>query len=56
MAITHDLLVWFAKSYGLFYLIGMSVAVLIYVWWPANRKTFDDAAGSVLHEEDKPWR
>jgi len=56
MAITHDLLVWFAKSYGLFYLIGMSAAVLIYVWWPTNRKIFDDAASSVLHEEDKPWR
>jgi cytochrome c oxidase cbb3-type subunit 4 len=36
--ITTRPLVAFAKSYGLFYLIGMSIIVLIYALWPANRK------------------
>ena len=30
MSIAHDTLVWFSKSFGLFYLIGLSVIVLVY--------------------------
>ena len=56
MTIAHDMLVWFSKSFGLFYLIAMAVGVLAYTFWPANRKAFQDAANSVLHEDDKPWR
>jgi len=56
MAFAHDTLVWFSKSFGLFYLIGLSIAILIYVYWPSNKKTFDRAANSVLHDEDKPCR
>jgi len=52
----HDDLVWISKSIGLFYLIGLSVAVLVYVYWPSNRKRFDHAATSILEGEDKPWR
>ena len=51
----HDDLVWFAKSFGLFYLIGLSVIVLVYVYWPSNKKRFDRAAQAILHDEDKPW-
>jgi cytochrome c oxidase cbb3-type subunit 4 len=29
MSIDHDILVWFSKSFGLFYLIALSVGVLI---------------------------
>jgi len=53
---THDDVVWFSKSIGLFYLIGLSLAVLAYVYWPSNRKRFDDAAKAILQGEDKPWR
>ena len=57
---THDTLVWFSKSFGLFYLIALSIAVVVYTYWPANRKRFDHAADSILHDEDKPegrpWR
>ena len=34
MTVEHDTLVWLSKSVGLFYLIGLSVAVLDYVYWP----------------------
>ena len=55
-AMTHDDFVWLAKSVGLFYLIGLSVIVLVYVYWPSNRKRFDRAAEAILDGEDRPWR
>ena len=56
MNIDHGMLVGFAKSYGLFYLLGLSVAVLVYTYWPSNRARFDRASKSVLNDEDKPWQ
>ncbi|HEX6119231.1 MAG TPA: cbb3-type cytochrome c oxidase subunit 3 [Dongiaceae bacterium] len=53
---THDVLVWFSKSFGLFYLIALSVAVVVYAYWPSNKRRFDQAADSILHDEDKPCR
>ena len=41
MQITHDFLVGFARSFGLFYLIAMSVAVTVYAFWPSLGKRFD---------------
>lgn len=54
MTIDHAFTVFFAKSYGLFYLIGLSVAVLLYTFWPSNRKRFDRAAKSILDDESGP--
>jgi cytochrome c oxidase cbb3-type subunit IV len=56
MSGAHDTLVWFSKSYGLFYLIAMSIGVLIYTYWPSNKKTFDKSAAAILDDEDRPWR
>ena len=56
MDLDHGVLVWFSKSFGLFYLIGLSIIVLAYVYWPSNKKSFDKAAASILRDEDKPWR
>ncbi len=50
----HNTLVFAAKAGGLIYFILFSIAVLIYVYWPGNRKTFDDAANSILTDEDHP--
>ena len=55
MYISHDTLVAFSKSWGLFYLIGMMICVIIYTFRPSNRKKFDQAKQSVLHQDDKPW-
>jgi cytochrome c oxidase cbb3-type subunit 4 len=56
MDMSHDLIVWFSKSFGLFYLIALSLAVVVYAYWPSNRDRFDKAATSILREEDRPWR
>jgi cytochrome c oxidase cbb3-type subunit 4 len=50
----HEFLVVFSKSWGLFYLIAMAVAVVIYAFWPSNRRRFDKAKRSVLEREDEP--
>lgn len=51
----HDTLVAFAKTFGLFYLIAMSIAVLVYVFWPGNKKRFERAKQAPLHDgEDRP--
>ena len=56
MSLAHETLVWFAKSVGLFYLIGLSLMVLAYTFWPSNRKRFQQAAVSILDDEDRPCR
>ena len=56
MDLGHDTLVWFSKSFGLFYLIGLSLIIVVYAYRPSNKKAFDHAAKSVLHKEDGPWR
>jgi cytochrome c oxidase cbb3-type subunit 4 len=54
MDFDHDSLVAFAKSWGLFYLIALAAGVLVYVFWPSNRKRFDRAKKSILDKEDRP--
>jgi len=51
---THEFLVAFSKSWGLFYLIAMAIAVIVYAFWPSNRRRFDDAKRSILDREDEP--
>ena len=41
MNLDHETVVGFAKSWGLFYLIALAIGVLIYAFWPSNRKRFD---------------
>ncbi len=51
----HETVVAFSKSWGLFYLIALSVGVLVYTFWPSNKRRFDDAKKSILEkEEDEP--
>ena len=52
----NDVIVWLSKSFGLFYLIALSIIVVAYAYWPSNKKDFDDAAQSILGHEDKPYR
>ncbi|MEW6639939.1 MAG: cbb3-type cytochrome c oxidase subunit 3 [Pseudomonadota bacterium] len=56
MEFAHDTLVWFSKSFGLFYLIALSVVVVAYAYWPSNRKAFDHAAQAILRDDDRPGR
>jgi cytochrome c oxidase cbb3-type subunit 4 len=54
--ISHDTLTYFSKSWGLFYLMAFSAAVVIYAFWPSKKKTFERAARQILDDEDKPCR
>jgi cytochrome c oxidase cbb3-type subunit 4 len=54
MALDHQSLVGFAKSWGLFYLLALAAGVLIYALWPSNRGRFDRAKASILDKDDRP--
>lgn len=56
MPFDHDTLVAFSKSFGLFYLIALSIGVAIYAFWPSNKARFERAAHDILDDEDKPCR
>jgi cytochrome c oxidase cbb3-type subunit 4 len=57
MSATFADVVWFAKTFGLFYFIGLSVVVVAWAYWPSHRKRYDAAAASILQPgEDRPWR
>jgi cytochrome c oxidase cbb3-type subunit 4 len=54
MSVTHDDLVWLSKTFGLLYLVAMSIGVLVYAYWPSNKSRFDRAATAILSDEDRP--
>jgi len=54
MELDHGTLVWFSKSFGLFYLIGLSLLVVAYAYWPSKQQEFDRAAKSIIGDEDRP--
>ena len=56
MGLDHDTLVWLSKSVGLLYMVGMSVVIVMYAYWPSNKQRFDRAADAILEDEDRPWR
>jgi cytochrome c oxidase cbb3-type subunit 4 len=56
MRLDFDTLAAFAESYGLFYLLALMLGVLVYAYWPSNRKRFEGAAASILEDEDRPWQ
>ena len=52
--ISHDMLTYFSKSWGLFYLMAFSAAVVIYAFRPSKKKDFERAARQILDDEDRP--
>ncbi len=54
--LSHDTIVAFSKSWGLFYLMGFFLCVIVYAFWPSNKKRFDRAKKSILEKDDKPWK
>ncbi|WP_415182203.1 cbb3-type cytochrome c oxidase subunit 3 [Phaeovulum sp.] len=56
MTISHDLLVVIAKSFGLFYLMGFFIVVVIYTYRPSRKAQADHAARSILTSKDQPWQ
>ena len=54
MELAHETLVWLSKSFGLFYLVALSIGVVIYAYWPSNKKRFEQAATAIFEHEDRP--
>ncbi len=44
---------WLSKSFGLFYLIALSIIIIAYAYWPSHQKDFDRAALSILDDDDQ---
>jgi cytochrome c oxidase cbb3-type subunit 4 len=51
---SHETVVWFSKSWGLFYLLALSAGVLIYTLKPSNKDKFERADNQVLETEAEP--
>ena len=51
-----EFVVWFSKSFGLFYLIALSIGIVAYAYWPSNKRKFDAAAQSILGHDDRPHK
>lgn len=43
-----DFVIYWFVAFALF------AVVLVYVYWPSNKKRFDRAAKSILDDKDKP--
>jgi len=50
----HEAIVGFSKSWGLFYLLAMAAAVVVYTFLPSNRARFKAAKTDILRKEDRP--
>jgi len=51
---THETFVFIAKTFGLFYLMGFFLIVIIVTCRTSRRAAADHAARSILTEEDRP--
>ena len=54
MGLSHDTVVAIAKSFGLFYLIALSIGICIYAFRPRNHNRFERAKNSIFDDEDGP--
>ena len=43
---------YFAQTYGLLYLFGLFMVVVVYALWPKNKDKFDAAAQIPLKEDE----
>ncbi|MEO8245135.1 MAG: CcoQ/FixQ family Cbb3-type cytochrome c oxidase assembly chaperone [bacterium] len=53
---SHDLALFLAKSFGMFYLLVFFVVVLFHTYRPSRKAQADHAAQSILTAEDTPCR
>ncbi|MEO6298215.1 MAG: CcoQ/FixQ family Cbb3-type cytochrome c oxidase assembly chaperone [Paracoccaceae bacterium] len=51
---SHDLALFLAKSFGMFYLLVFFVVVLFQTYRPSRKAAADHAAHSILAAEDRP--
>ncbi len=54
--LSHEATVSFSKTFGLLYLVALSIGITIYACWPSNKDKFDRTAQDILNDEDGPWQ
>ncbi|PHR62473.1 MAG: CcoQ/FixQ family Cbb3-type cytochrome c oxidase assembly chaperone [Robiginitomaculum sp.] len=47
----YEAMAHFAQTWGMIYFILIFAGAVAYIFWPSNRKKFDDAANSPFNEE-----
>lgn len=53
---SHDTALFVAKTFGLFYLLGFFILIVIHTYRPSRKAGADRAARSILTAEDRPCR
>jgi cytochrome c oxidase cbb3-type subunit 4 len=53
---SHETLVLIAKTFGLFYLMGFFILIVIHTWRPSAKAGAERAARAILDVEDRPCR
>ncbi len=51
---SHALALFLAKTFGLFYLMGFFILIVIHTYRPSRKAAADRAAKSILTAEDRP--
>jgi len=53
---THEFALHLSKSFGLFYLMGFFILIVVHTYRPSRKAQADHAARSILTAEDRPWQ
>lgn len=56
MTVTHDTLVYLAKTFGLFWMMAFFVIVAVIAYLPSRKPAYDRAARSILPSGASPER
>ena len=51
---TYNAATVLSQTVALFLFIALFVGVVVYVFWPGNKKKFDEAAQLPLEEDEEP--
>lgn len=51
---SHDMALFLAKTFGMFYLMGFFILIVIHTYRPSRKAAADRAAASILTAEDGP--
>lgn len=51
---SHETLVFVAKTFGLFWMMGFLLVVVVLTYRPGRRAAFERAARSILHDAPPP--
>jgi cytochrome c oxidase cbb3-type subunit 4 len=53
MTVSHESLVFLAKCFGLFWLMGLFMVICIWTCWPSRRHIYERAARAILQKPDQ---